>query len=506
MKRRTFLKCGAGAAAGSTLAACGGGHDHDWGHGPRPGPLFDQAPVQAPVVASWNEAALQAIRVTRPGPPMAARSLAVLHSAMYNAWTAYDAVALATVNDGLVRRPRAERSAANKARAMSYTAHAVLLDQFPSQKAALDSRLAALGFGRAAETSDAASAQHVASHCAAAMLEHCHRDGANQLGNLTPSGVPYADYTGYVSLNAPLVVAQPGVAGAIAAPGNWQPLTYADASGALRTPGFLAACWDRVKPFALASASQFRPSGPALAGSPEFFAQAQRLVEILCKLTEREKVIAEYWSDGPSSELPPGHWCLFAQFVSARDRHNDDQDVKLFFALSNALFDAGIAAWDAKRAFNSARPISAIRYLMHGTSVSGYGLQGPAGGVGTIAGETWTPYQPSTFPTPPFPEHVSGHSCFSAAAAEVLRQFTGSDAFGAGFTKAAGSMTLEPGLPSTAVTLSWPTFSDAATEAGMSRIYGGIHFDKANTDGQDMGRKVGVLAFTRARDCWEGRG
>jgi hypothetical protein len=115
------------------------------------------------------------------------------------------------------------------------------------------------------------------------------------------------------------------------------------------------------------------------------------------------------------------------------------------------------------------------------------------------------PYQAITFPTPPFPEHVSGHSTFSAAAAEVLRQFTGSDAFGARFTVAAHSMKIEAGMPSSDVALSWATFDVAAEQAGLSRIYGGIHFDKANAAGQALGRKVGASAFARAQQLWQGR-
>jgi hypothetical protein len=177
--------------------------------------------------------------------------------------------------------------------------------------------------------------------------------------------------------------------------------------------------------------------------------------------------------------------------VSARDGHGDDQDVKLFFALANALFDAGIAAWDAKRAYDSQRPITAIRYLMRGKRMSGYGPQGPSGGLRTISGEAWVPYQPMTFPTPPFPEYVSGHSTFSAAAAEVLRLFTGSDGFGASYTKPALSLLVEPGLPTQDMALAWPTF-------------GGIHFDDANLAGLEMGRKVGARAFELARAYWKG--
>jgi hypothetical protein len=405
-----------------------------------------------------------------------------------------------------VRRPSPEHTAANKAHAISFAAYVTLVDQFPKQKAAFDQYMVSLGYEPAAITTDLSTPAGIGRTLAAAMLEICHKDGANQLGDLVPSGVPYADYTGYQPKNPPMVVSDPTQPGAIPAPDNWQPLTYADATGAAKTPGYLAACWDRVTPFSLASASQFRPAPPAKAGTAEYVAQAQRIIDVQLALSEQQKVIAEYWADGPSSELPPGHWCLLAQYVSERDRHTDDQDVKMFFALANALSDAAIAAWDAKRAYDSERPITAIRYLMNGKTIMGYGAQGPAGGLQAIAGEAWIPYQPSTFPTPPFPEHVSGHSTFSAAAAEVLKRFTGSDAFGASYTKQAHSMQLEPTLPFADLTLRWPTFSDAADEAGISRIYGGIHFDNANVAGKDLGRKVGALAFDTAQQYWRGLG
>jgi hypothetical protein len=493
MKRRKFLELGMGAFAGSALVACGGGHDG--------GTLPPDPQVKTHVVVGWNQVGLQAIRTTKPGPPMVARSLAVLHTTMYNAWAAYDPVALPARGGPLLRRPAAEHTAANKAMAMSFAAHAALVDQFPSQKPAFDSYLASLGYAVAAAP-DSASPQGVAAQTAAAMLTECHKDGANQLGDLTAGGMPYADYTGYAPLNQPMLVAQPSPAGSIAVPDRWQPLSYYDASGALKTPVFVGACWEKVTPFALASASQFRPGPPAAAGTAAYAEQAQHLVDVQAGLSERQKVIAEYWADGPSSELPPGHWCLFGQYVSSRDGHGDDEDVKLFFALANAVSDAGIAAWDAKRAYDSERPITAIRYLMSGKTVQGYA--GNGGGLQAVAGEAWMPYQPPSFPTPPFPEHVSGHSTFSAAAAEVLRQFTGSDAFGASFTKPAASNVVEPALPAQPVTLAWSTFSEAADEAGISRIYGGIHFDKANVDGQALGRQVGAAVFARASGYWQG--
>lgn len=500
MKRRSFIKIGTGTLVASTLAACGGGEDG----GRLPGDTV--ATAQHKVVVGWNQQALQAVRKVKPGPPMVARSLAVLHTCMYNAWAAYDTVAAATPQVPQMRRPAAERTAENRAKAMSHAAYAALVDQFPTEKNSFDAYLSSLGHGDTSAGQDPPTPAGTGRLLAAALLAFYHQDGSNQLGDRTPGGKPYADYSGYVPKNPAMAVGRPTALDEIPAPGSWQPLSYADASGAVVTPVFVGACWDRVAPFALASASQFRPGPPFAFGTPEYAAQTQRIVDVQASLTERQKVIAEYWADGPDTELPPGHWCLFGQYVSERDGHRDDEDVKMFFALANAVFDAGIACWDAKRAYDSPRPITAVRYLMHGKTISGYGPEGPAAGVRPIAGEAWMPYQRSIFPTPPFPEHVSGHSSFSAAAAEVLKLFTGSDAFGASYTRGARSMAIEPNLPSADLTLRWATFSDAADEAGLSRIYGGIHFDNANLAGQELGRKVAAQAFEKARKYWLGQG
>jgi len=112
-------------------------------------------------------------------------------------------------------------------------------------------------------------------------------------------------------------------------------------------------------------------------------------------------MIAEYWADGPHTELPSGHWDLFAQYVSRRDHHGTGRSgiaagVKLFFALTNAILDASIVAWDDKRTYDSVRPITANRYLIHGQQVLAWA--GPYQGTRLIDGGDWLPYQPSTFP------------------------------------------------------------------------------------------------------------
>lgn len=217
--------------------------------------------------------------------------------------------------------------------------------------------------------------------------------------------------------------------------------------------------------------------------------QAQQVLEYSAHLTDEKKVIAEYWADGPHSELPPGHWALFAAYVSERDHHTVDQDVKMFFALSNAIFDASIASWDAKRYYDYVRPVTAINFLYAGKTIESW--------QGLIDGADWKPYQAASVVTPPFPEYYSGHSIFSAAGAETLKLFTQSDYFGFSTTVQAGSSAVEPGsVPANDTVLYWATFSDAADDAGISRRYGGIHF----IDGDLISRKIGRLIGQQAWD------
>ena len=270
---------------------------------------------------------------------------------------------------------------------------------------------------------------------------------------------------------------------------------------------FVGAQWCYVTPFAMSGGDEYRwlvqRLGPAKYGSKEFEEQAQELVDISAGLTDRQKMIAEYWSDGPNSEQPPGHWALFAQFVSVRDNHTLDDDVKMFFVLSNAIFDAGIAAWDAKRAYDSVRPVTAIPFLFRGKTIRSWG--GPGKGTVDMEGAQWIPYQSASFPTPPFPEYVSGHSTYSAAAARILELWTGSNRLGDQVTLAAGSSKIEPGLtPARPLVLNWETFDDAAVEAGLSRRYGGIHFQAADLAGRILGRAVAVKVWLKAQNFFQG--
>lgn len=439
------------------------------------------------IVVHWNSTALRAIRETHTAPPQAARMLAMTHTCMYDAWAAYDRVATGTHWTSQLRRPPSEATTGNKEKAISYASYHCLLDLLPRERSLFNQQMQRLGYDPANASTDLTTAAGIGNTTAAEVIKGCHHDGANQLGDLAPG--EYHDYSGYKPVNGPAHLSNPD---------RWQPLLVVN-RGDLMMQHFLVPFWSRVAPFALTSADQFRPSPPYTfkENREAYIQQAMDLIDISANLTDRQKVIAEYWDDGPGSETPSGHWCRIAQFVSSRDHHSLDADAKMFFVLTNAILDASIATWDAKRTYDSVRPITAIRFLFVGKKFRAWG--GPGEGTKEIDGAEWKPYQKAGFVTPPFPEYVSGHSTFSAAAAEAMRLFTGSDDFGMSTMVKAGSSGIEPGkVPSQDVVLSWATFTDAADQAGMSRRYGGIHFKMADLNGRKLGRAVGAQAFTKA--------
>jgi hypothetical protein len=456
-----------------------------------PPPLytFDQYPPSANdnVVLQWDEELLQAVRALPPGPTVTSRAIAMLHTAIFDAWAAYDPKATGTRLGRTLRRQPREYTLANKSKAISFAAYKTLVDLFPARKFDFDEQMAYLGY--ATNGSDTSTPATVGNTAAQAVIDYWHTDGSNQLNG-------YADTTGYKPVNQWNQVNDRW---------RWQPLCVplpppgsTECTGAVQkatTPQ-----WRNVRSFALSSPLQYMPPGPDKLADGSFDpSHIDNLLALTSNLTDRQKVTAEYWADGPRSEFPPGHWALIAQVVSRIRKNTLDYDVQMFFALGNALLDAGIAAWAAKYKWDFVRPTTAIRERYKDQTDPITSWLGPYQGYGLVNGSQWIPYQSLNVVTPPFPEYVSGHSTFSSAAATILNLFTGSDAFNAYVTVKAGTSLFEPttdthpnGTPANDVTLSWPTLTAAAKDAGLSRRLGGIHFEDADQDGYALGRSVGA--------------
>jgi hypothetical protein len=449
------------------------------------------------VVLRWDEQTLAAVRVVKPPPTVVARHLAIVHTAMYDAWAAYDTKALGTRTGGSLRRPSGEYNANYKSMAISYAAYRVLLDLFPSQANNISGFMTALGYDPGDTSTDPTLPQGIGNTVAKAVLDFRHADGANQLGDRN-GGAPYSDYTGYTPVNAWNKVSDVY---------HWQPLCVpTPPPGATSCAGtvqrFATPQWGKVTPFALTKPDQY---GPPPMDRSELPTEAKQLVDTQGTLDDLEKTIAYYWADGPGSELPPGHWAMIAAAASRAAGTSLDGNAKLFFALANGLLDASIATWNAKRVQDTVRPITYIRWLYAGKKVKGWA--GPGKGIISEDGSAWIPYQEPGVVTPPFAEYTSGHSAFSGVSAQVFTRFAGTDVFKAALsvTIAAGSSTIEPKLvPAANTTLSFKSFTDAANQAGLSRRYGGIHFEQGDLNGRTLGSQIGDAAWAKALTYFNG--
>ena len=254
-------------------------------------------------------------------------------------------------------------------------------------------------------------------------------------------------------------------AGAVPYPDGTEPGAWRRTSAAAPVlPG-----WGQVRPFSMIRGDQFRLNGPPEMTGYEYARDYAEVLEMGRNTspyrTGEQTVIARFWVIGI-----PRMWNLVAHQVSEEMDCGLVEEARLFALVNTALADAQIVGWDMKYHYGFWRPVTAIR------------LGDQDGNDATAADAAWE----SLLPAPAFPEYPSGHSTSSSAAAMVLAKFYGSDDFT--FVLASEA---NPGLPYR----TYSSFWQAAREAGLSRIYGGIHFNFSNTEGLEAGRSLGRYIY-----------
>jgi len=392
--------------------------------------LEDRQLLTADPVIYWNNAVLDAIRIDQTAPPIAARSMAIVHTAIFDAVNSIGrefAPFLATV----ITDPRASKEAA-----VAAAAYETLVALFPAQKATFDglytSSLLFILDGRS-ETDGVNAGKAIAGMVLA--------DRANDGSTAT-------------------VVYTPGTQ-----PGDWIPTP----PGLLRP---LLPQWPKVKPWIMKSGDQFRPKAPPKLSSKAYAADFNAVKQIgsatSATRTADQTDIAKFWANGPGTSTPPGHWNEIAQIVVSQKQNTLIQNAQLFAMLNTTLADAAIASWDAKYAYDLWRPVTAIREADTDRNAS------------TTTDQQWEPL----LVTPPFSTYTSGHSTFSGAGAAVLKGFFGTDRV---------QFVLPSETPGVA-DRTFTSFSQAAAESGISRIYGGIHFNFDNVAGLTSGAKLGAFS------------
>ena len=424
-------------------------------------------------------------------PTVGARFFAILSTAMYDAWTAYDPTAVAVASGPKLKRRGGPANEANKREAISNAAYIVLSTLAPQRRRALAERMAALGYDPNATTAPAG----VGREAAITVLAKFREDGANASG-------AFADTTGYVAKGAQEA-------------GRWEPILSFGKPQLPTTPQ-----WPRVMPFALTRADQFRPPPPPQPGTEVWRRQIATEIDVAGTLTDARKSAVEFWNEWGSS--PPHHLIELTTFVSNLRGLRTDADVKLFFVVGNVLLDASIAAWDAKYAYDYVRPLTAIRglgdvaikawrprslpailaYSSPATTGALAATPVPAG-IAEVRAAEWESY----LPTPSFPSYVAGHSTFCAAWARAMTLTTGSPELD--FHKTVKHLYVEQRKLAPPVTLDYATFDAAAEACGQSRIWGGVHWPVDNERGLELGRRIGENAWnSRAaippRNCLTG--
>jgi hypothetical protein len=602
----------------------------------------------------WMERALSAIRIDTPHPPAQARNYLSFSICMYDAWAAYDPVAVGYIYRG---KHTAADIASARSNAISYAVYRMMKERHAFSRNAAptltadDNLMVALGYNISDQSRDTSTPTGLGNTIYDAVSLWFSNDGSRGTnGTPYPTANPpvaYPDYpTGhprrYVYTNPALATDRAGIVDGSGGfnPGNtivdvnhWQRLNVVNAvdqNGNPTSPqqNYLGAQWLWVRPFSLIRTDENKPWDDP--GPPPYWSNAvshaQFVREVVGVITadsqltpddgavldispathgnnnldfegnygngefevynghgytnnpvtglpyvpnivkrgDYARVLAEFWADGPSSETPPGHWNVLANYLADHPQlvkkiggtgpvvDDLEWDVKVYLGINAALHDAACAAWSIKRAYDGWRPMSAIRYLsILGQSsdpglphYNAYGLPlitnlielvtqdstnsgrhagltpgkiallswpgqpndsvNNYSGVKFIHGDNWSTYQRTNFVTPPFPGYISGHSTFSRSAAEFLTGITGSPYFPGGMGSYSNYVLGFEKGPSTPVTLQWASYYDAADEAGISRIWGGIHPNIDNIAGRRVGRQVGKGVWDLVRRYWDG--
>jgi len=234
--------------------------------------------------------------------------------------------------------------------------------------------------------------------------------------------------------------------------GAWRPTPPANAAA-------LEPCWGRLRPFVMKSLAAYRPAPPPAfseSNASDLYKQAREVYDVAKGLTPEQKAVAAYWADAPGTTgTPPGHSvAIVTQLLRERGK-TLDYAAEAYARVGLAVADAFISCWEAKYEYNYLRPVTYVQLLID---------------------PEWLPM----LGTPPFPEYTSGHSVQSGAAAEVLAAVFGDGPFTDRTHESRGLGTR-----------SFASFGEAAEEAAISRVYGGIHFMPAVTVGLEQGEAIG---------------
>jgi hypothetical protein len=443
-------------------------------------------PADPRMVAEWMHSLYGAVRVERLSPPVASRLFAYATVGLYSGMAGANRAlpSLAGKLSGLAKLPRGDSTVTYDETLTAVAAERTILDSLfrdglATTLAALDRLADSLSSADGAKSVSGAVADRSAElgrRIGLSIVAWSHGDGFDSTRGrayVPPKGpglwVNDAPVSTYATQNVS-GISQVVVAGnpsnarrGGAASDRGLILDRQKAAGPTTLPavnmaGITEPYWGHNRTFALAAWDECKvPLPPAYSpksGTP-LHAEAQHVFETAKSLTPEQRTIVLYWADnGGESGTPAGHWLSIASQMVAEKHLSGEQAAWLMAQTGISLADAFTAVWGYKFTYNVVRPRTYIRATMD---------------------STWEP----AIPTPPFPEYLSGHSTVSGAAAGTLTTLLGAVPFEDSTSIALGHAVRK-----------FSSFRAAADEAGVSRIYGGIHYPVSNVEGGNLGRCI----------------
>jgi hypothetical protein len=414
--------------------------------------------------------------------PIILRHTTLITNAWFDAIAPYHPTARG-VYTRLPNRPPHEATTTNKNVAMTYASYRLLVRLMPRFTPTWRQMMVSLNLDPDDARIDVTTPIGIGNVAGTAVADARERDGMNQLGDANGRRYdrqPYADYTGYSPVNLPWRLSNPS---------RWQPLVTTPGNGTFTAQQFATPQWALTAPYFLDSPAAFGTPPPRDSNHHRrhaYAAQAEEVMSAQVQLTDYQKMVAELF-DNKISGLG-----FAALFVTQSRGMSLGEFVQYDFLTNVAAFDGGIVAWRDKYLYDAVRPVTAIRYLHRGRTISGWA--GPGRGVVTdLPADEWRPY----LNTANHPEYPSGSACFCAAHAQASRRYLGSDDFGWSVPVSRGSSVIEPGVtPASDIVLGpWSTFTEFEEECGASRLWGGVHFRAAIDEARSACREVGDRAF-----------
>lgn len=423
------------------------------------------------------------------------RVTTLITNAWFDATAPYHPTALG-VYSRLGRRPASD-SATNRNIniAALYASYHVLNSLLPKRNAEWRAMLVSAGQDPDDTSENTTTPIGLGNLAGKAVVAAREQDGMNQLGDhggQTYNRQPYADYTGYQPVNTAYDLRDPS---------RWQPRIISSGRGIFTVQQFVTPQYRYVTPYSYVSPNQFNsprpdasnPNGPK--GRQAYQEQADEVLRASAELNDYRKLAAELFNNKIRG-------LGFSAVFAAQSRGLSVLDfIHLDFVTNVASFDAGIALWNEKAKWDAVRPFSAIRYLYGHRPVTAWG--GPGKGTVTdLPADQWMEY----LNLADHPEYPSVSTAACEAHAQAARRFLGSDNLNWSVPAPKGSSTVEPGVtPATDIVLGpYLTWTQFATECGISRVWGGVHFPAAVNAGGDIGRPIGELAYQFVKRHIEG--